>query len=201
MTDEDVTRPIGLRDTPAAGSPVPTLLLEAAVAWARSTVGERETPPNSNRSGPIDQWIRNVGLDPEAPQRAGEPRGYSYCAAWAHSAFLYGARAIGAVSPCPRTASALRLWELADHRFRIPYDADHPETFDLATLRPGVLGIENHGGGKGHVYMVLGLVDPRMDLIACISPNSSTPGDRDGGGVVLQNRPISRAFGFIAFDL
>ena len=89
------------------------------------------------------------------------------------------------------------MWLLADDKCRIGGDIARN---DLSLLKPGVLGVEDHQGGKGHVYMVLGIVDPRMDLVRCISPNSSTPGSREGGGVVEQQRMLSRARGFLDFS-
>lgn len=96
---------------------------------ARRYLGHTETALNS--SPLIDEWLGQVKQAP----------GASWCAAACHAWAGEAASFFDKLNPCPRTASVLRMWELCQ-RMRVP------------TPSPGCLGFADHGGGKGHVFIV-----------------------------------------------
>lgn len=125
----------------------------ALLTAARATLGIRETAHNS---GPqIDGWLRYVHARP----------GDSWCAAWVCSMHLHAAESLGLPNPCPRTAGALRLWDLTlpECRQKLPAPGD---VFVLDTGEPG---------GAGHVGIVE-LVTPDGQTIITIEGNSTHPG-------------------------
>jgi hypothetical protein len=124
---------------------------------ARSYLGQKETAPNS---GPmIDVWLSGVG----------QPPGKSWCAAYAYGVAFEAASKLDLLPcPCPRTASALRMWELCQ-RMRVP------------TPTPGCLGFSDHGAGKGHVFFVEE-ASPSGHLVT-ISGNTNSEGSREGNAV------------------
>jgi len=189
MNDDDITKPDHAPLAPADPPPVTddtppaVTLLEAAVACAMETVGVKEVARNS---GPeIDLWLAGVGLLPGQP----------WCAAWVHAMFLRAARAIGAPSPCPRTGSALRLYQLADDNFKLAWSVAVRNDI----VRPGQIFVESHGEGKGHCGIVLG-VDPKLGGVCrTVSGNTNEAGSREGNAVVVQWRQTENWLGILDF--
>lgn len=132
---------------------------DALLDAARDTVGTRETSTNS---GPeIDQWLEYVY----------QPPGKPWCQAWVCSMHRIAAVHCDVPNPCPRTAGALRLWELADRRARV----EHPF--------PGCVFVLDTGerGGAGHV----GIVEATAPngTITTIEGNTNEAGSREGNAV------------------
>lgn len=200
MTDE-ITKPehvpVGLRDTPAEGV-IPPTLLECVLAYARETLGIKEGI-RPNRGPEIDQWARAMGIDPdryEARHGAGPP----WCAIWLYAVFQRAAVASANRNPCPRTSGAMRVWELAEERYRIPWEQVEA---DRSLLAPGCVFVEAHGGGKGHVGLVLRWTDPAFaNLARTISGNvvASDSRSREGTTVAEQDRRTDRWVGLLRFD-
>lgn len=141
------------------------MLAEAVLKHARSYLGVHEEPPGSNDGPMIRQWLANVGIHSPAP----------WCAAFAYSMFAFGAGECGLSNPCPKTASALRMWELADEDYRRHF----PAVGSLIVF--GHVGADGKPDGHGHVGIV-SAVDGYM--VSSIEGNSDASGSRTGGAVV-----------------
>lgn len=80
------------------------LLAAAREALARCALGNLETQ-GKNRGPVVDDYARGVGLDPE--------RGaYAWCTSGLYDVFRVAATALGVRNPFPRTAKAVRVFEL-----------------------------------------------------------------------------------------
>jgi hypothetical protein len=181
-------------DTPPAGSPVPTLA-QCAVSYAHELVALDIREGTRNSSPWIDRVLAQVHAKP------GDP----WCAAALYEIFLRAARAVGVESPCPRSAGALRMYALADERFKIGAGVVRRER---SLLQSGSAFFEDHSGdprdgvGSGHCGIVLGWTDPAMDLVDTISGNVVAADSRSREGTVLarQNRPIGKMLAFLDFE-
>jgi len=134
-----------------------TALLNAA----RATLGVHETTRNS---GPeIDAWLAYVHATP------GDP----WCCAWVCAVHRMAAVDCDVPNPCPRTAGALRLWDLTlpECRRELPAPGD---VFVIDTGAPG---------GAGHVGIVEA-VNPAGDLLTTLEGNGNEDGSREGTKVV-----------------
>lgn len=133
----------------------------ALLTAARATLGIRETTRNS---GPeIDAWLQYVHATP------GDP----WCAAYVAAVHRMAAVECDLPNPCPRTAGALRLWDLTlpECRRELPAPGD---VFVLDTGAPG---------GAGHAGIVEA-VNPAGDTLTTIEGNSNEAGSREGDAVV-----------------
>jgi hypothetical protein len=150
--DDDFTPP-ALPASPFDRKPL--TFNQALLAVAVTELGTRES---SRNSGPrVDEYLASVGLD----------GGYPWCAAFVH--FCAGkARPAGFINPCPRTAGALRMWELS-----------HPEC-RTKTPAPGCIFVLDTGatGGAGHVGIVEEVCGD--GTIITIEGNTNSEGSREG---------------------
>ena len=138
---------------------------EKALAVASTQVGVRE---KSRNSGPeVDAYLRSVGLGP----------GYAWCAAFVHWCFDQGSAALALDNPCPRTAGALRLFEMATSSGWQVAPAD---------VLPGDVFVIDHGHGLGHV----GFTESRKDDNSwwTVEGNTNPGGSREGDGVYRRTR-------------
>lgn len=135
---------------------------ERVASWMEAHVGFKETlGPNS---GPeINEWLRLVGLAP----------GNEWCAATAHAAHYYVSRDLGIVNPCPRTAGALRMWQLADVACRV------------VTPKRGCILVLDHGHGKGHVGIVTAV--NADGTLSWASGNTNASGSRTGDSLLVKS--------------
>lgn len=78
-------------------------LSQVVVPIVLSKVGIHEEGGN-NRGPEVDPILASVNLPP----------GYPWCAATVYDIFREGSRQLGIVNPCPRTAKAVKLWQLAE---------------------------------------------------------------------------------------
>lgn len=135
---------------------------DAALAIAGTQVGMRET---SRNSGPeVDAYLASVGLGP----------GYSWCAAFVFWCFHKASVDAQDVNPCPRTAGALHMRELADAAEL----RDTPEAGDVFVI--------DHGHGLGHVGFVESF-KPDGTLVT-VEGNTNGGGSREGDGVYRRTR-------------
>lgn len=109
----------------------------AALSAAQQALaaGVRGGQPERFQGPEVTQYLADVGITYPAP----------WCAAFVYWCFEQAVAAdlTGiAVNPCPRTAGALHLYELAPARCRVNLPA------------PGDVFVLSHGGGKGHVGIV-----------------------------------------------
>jgi hypothetical protein len=147
---------------------LPTLA-EKTAEIARSFVGVRETPRNSNRGPEIDRWVREGGgLDQPATGR-----GHPYCASYVSACVRDAAHELGLIPAFQRGASVLKLGE---------------RNASLLMSDPSVVPcvfLMSHGGGRGHCGFVVGI---EGDHLVTIEANTG-PGpdvqakDREGDGV------------------
>lgn len=131
---------------------------EALLAVAVTEIGVREGWRNGGVR--VDEYLASVGL----------PSGYPWCAAFIHWA-AGKARPAGFVNPCPRTAGALKLWELS-----------HPDCKRFQPA-PGRVFVLDKGHGLGHVGIVEH-VSTEDGSVTSIEGNSNREGSREGDSVV-----------------
>jgi hypothetical protein len=168
-------------------------LAEAAVAYARelAKLGVRETARNS---GPwIDQVLAQVHAKP------GDP----WCAATLFEIFQRAATACGVPNPCRKSAGALRIYALAEERYKVPASA---VVSNPALLKGGMAFFEDHSGdprdgvGAGHCGVIVEDWDGTSAMVKCISGNTNMAGSREGNAIVLQDRAFSKMYGFLDFS-
>lgn len=163
----------------------PPTFAEALVAVARGELGVRETVGMPNRGPRVDEYLRAVGLDPTRGS-------YPWCAAGIYWTAKKAAKLAGVPVPIPRTASVHRLMEWAKaNDFWIE---GHVARADQSLIQPGYLWCADHGRGKGHVEIVIGVVPSGVETIGY---NTNGDGARDGDGVFLKSRPTAAAAGFV----
>lgn len=155
--------------------------VDALLSCARGWIGHTETSRNS--SPDIDRWLEYVH----------QPPGKAWCAAFVSSMHLEAAIGCGVPNPCPRTAGALRLWELAPVRCR----TNLPAPGDVFVLDTG------EEGGAGHVGIVES-VSPDGQTITTIEGNTGDAGEREGTKVARHTwKPIlgkrGKLIGYLAF--
>lgn len=135
---------------------------------AARDVGVRETPPGSNDGPRIRSYLLTVGLSPGQP----------YCAAAVSYWVRQAASEMGTKSLLLKSGSAMGLLRRNPHlAFSPPLTA-----FDIPCIV-----VEDHGEGKGHVYIAVG-VDEATGEIQSIEANTNPAGSRDGGGVWALNK-------------
>jgi hypothetical protein len=161
---------------------MPPSLSETALSIAISQLGVHEQ--GGQNCGPeVDLYLASVGLDP----------GYAWCAAFVFFCFKKAAAQIGLVNPCPKTASAVKLWTLTEPICRI------------TAPTPGAIYVLDHGGGKGHAGIVE-QVGGDGTLIE-ISGNTNSAGSREGNAVARHTGASpeeihgGRLLGYLLLDL
>lgn len=157
------------------------------IARAVADLGLGEDPPGSNRSPILDALCEDAGIEPDSPwcalilcwrwlkpMRTGIVK-TDHGRAWSFNGRLFYP-----------SASGLRLWKYNQHLRVTPG----------GLLRLGDIGIEDHGGGKSHVYVVELARHKRGDVVA-ISGNTNDMGSREGNVVGRNVRRLDRAVGFL----
>lgn len=157
-------------------------LLNEVILVASGEVGVRET--SRNRGPMVDAYIESVGLDPAIGQ-------YPWCASFVFWCYEHAAKNCSIVNPCPKTASALKLWLKSPEFFRLANFSDK--------ICPGCIFIIDHGHGKGHCGIVEG-VDFTTQTITTIEGNTNPEGGREGDGVYRRSRTLQEInVGFLRF--
>lgn len=160
------------------------VMLQASEAEAKKV---REVPVNSNRGPDVEEYLKRVGVPP----------GNSWCCAFVYWCFDEAAKSQGSINPMVRTAGCLDHWNRSSSKraSRIPAkDAVN----NPALVKPGMVFIMDHGGGKGHT----GLVE-KIDggLITTIEGNTDASKTREGGGVYrLVRKVVEVNKGFIDYS-
>lgn len=157
----------------AAAVSVSSELARKTAEVAARDVGVREEPPGSNDGPRIRSYLLTVGLDPGQP----------YCAA---AVSYWVQRAAEELFERPllfKSGSAMGLWRRNPH---LQFKTLTPEEIPC-------LYVEDHGGGHGHVGIVIGL-NEETGVFQEISANTNPAGSRDGGGVyALERRTVADA--------
>ena len=142
-------------------------LARAAAVQANHDVGQRETD-GPNDSPRIRQYHATTGAAPGSP----------YCASaictWVQEA---GFR-LGCTPNLRFSASACKLYFLNPGRSILPHS--------LTLEDIPCIGVLDHGGGKGHAYLVVGY-EPATGGLVTIEANSNGAGSREGQGVYALN--------------
>lgn len=140
-------------------------LAALAVAQADLVAGVRGGQPGRFESPEVAARLAAVGLDRPAPWCAAE---VFHCFEVACSTpDVDDVRGLSVPNPCPRTASALHLWELAPLQCRTQLPA------------PGDVFIVDHGQGRGHCGIVA-TVSPDGQSITSVEGDTNAAGSSTG---------------------
>jgi len=147
-----------------------------AVAAGEEARQVREIPVNSNRGPDVEQYQQRAGVSP----------GDAWCCAFVYWCFDETARATGHANPMVKTAGCLDHWNRAPskgaRRIMAVSARNNP-----GLIKPGMIFIVDHGGGKGHT----GLVDSvNGGLLTTIEGNTDASKTREGGGVYRLARKV-----------
>jgi hypothetical protein len=149
----------------------PDALLRETLDIARGEIGVREDPPNSNRGPKVDQYVREVGLNPAS--------GFPWCAAFVYWCFSQGARVAGVSNPLIKTAGVQDHWQRAIaggiHCISAAEAAGNPDE-----IQPGMIFVMGMSGGAGHTGLVERISG---SLLTTIEGNTNDNGSREGIGV------------------
>lgn len=163
----------------------------AALAAAQQALinGVHGGQPSRFRGPEVDIYLENVGLDPEHESANGI--GYPWCAAFVYS--MFDAAAMGAPNPCPKTASALHLW-----------NGGVEGGFQAQLPAPGDVFVLIHPDGiHGHCGFVESC-SPGGDVLTTIEGDTNAQGSSTGDAVGRHTwTPASgargRLLGYLAF--
>ncbi len=148
-------------------------LAALAVAQQELAKGVRGGLPGWGRfrSAEIDDYMREIDLNPHVDHAQ---QGWPWCAAaivWCFEKAISDAWDSGGTdygdSPCPKTAGALHLWELA------------PLTARTQLPAPGDVFVLDRGKGRGHVGFVV-TASPGGNVIGTLEPDTSSSSSATG---------------------
>ncbi len=155
-------------------------LVAAVLALAVGEIGVHET--SRNRGPMVDAYLRTVGLDPEKGD-------YPWCAAFIFWLWNTAAATLNEPNPCPRTASAISLWGKSKPEHKIHTFGPEAYVTDPERIKPGCVFVVDHGRGKGHTGLILG-VDHAARELDTVEGNSAPDGGREGVAVVRRVRQM-----------
>jgi hypothetical protein len=156
-----------------------TDLARKALELARKDIGVTEHPPGSNRGPEVDQYLRDVGLEPAN-------HAYPWCAAFLSSKIKRAAEAISFLKKFHSSASCHRLVELnPDLLLSVPEDGCVFVHLDTDRARA-----HDHAGFVETVFP--------GGIIGSLEGNSDKKGSRTGGSVVENARPPGYSTHFLA---
>lgn len=138
-----------------------TDVAKTALGLATAAIGVKEDPPGSNRGREVDEYLRNVGLDPSRGS-------YPWCAAF--------------VSTMCTAAGALQLHKSASCANLLNLNLD----LQLSAPEDGCIFVHMNPDGHGHTGFVEH-VNPDGTL-STIEGNTDPHGSRTGGQVMRQTR-------------
>lgn len=164
---------------------IPTL-----IKIAREQVGVREEPSGSNNGPQIREYLKSVNLG----------GGHPWCAAFVRWCFVEAQLVVsrdhlGEIipNPCPRTASALRMFSKAPVQCQIPANQKIGEDghFGYAPewISIGSVFVKATGKYKGHCGIVTSVVDV-TGWFETIEGNTNRAGHRNGDGVYVRRRNL-----------
>ncbi len=143
----------------------------------------REEPPYSNCGPEVNEYLR----------RAEVPPGNYWCCAFVYWCYDEAAIEVGRSNPMVKTAHCLTHWNSAcargAQRIHKQKAIDNP-----ALVKPGMIMIIDHGGGRGHT----GLVEKvEGALLTIIEGNTNASRTREGNGVyrlIRKTNEINKGF-------
>jgi hypothetical protein len=165
-------------------------LLARVVKIAGDELGVLEVPPGSNRGPRVDEYLRVVGLDAAAGS-------FPWCAAFVYWCFDQAARGLGRSNPVVRTAGVLNHWRRAAQH-GVPRLAAADATANPGRVRPGMIFVQDFGGGAGHTGLVESVQGGRL---VTLEGNTNDDGSREGIGVFRRTgrKIVSINKGFIDY--
>ncbi|KFN48233.1 CHAP domain-containing protein [Arenimonas composti] len=157
-----------------------------ALAIARTQLGVREIPVNSNRGADVEKYLASVGLG----------GGYAWCAAFVYWCLSEAAKATGQPNPCLKTGGVLKQWQHAKNQ-RLETVSATAARNDPGLLRPGMVFVIDHGRGLGHTGFISRV---QGGLFETIEGNTDGSKTREGGGVYVLQRKVGEInAGYIAY--
>jgi hypothetical protein len=162
-------------------------LMKCAIAIARSQVGVREHPRNSNRGPDVEKYLQSVRCPP----------GKAWCAAFVYWCLQQASEQIGTPNPCAKSAGVMKQWERAGENRIIRVSAKAARA-DPKLIAPGMIFVIESGGGLGHTGFVAGVRGAMLDTIEGNTDASKT---REGGGVYALARKVGEINkGYISYE-
>jgi hypothetical protein len=155
-----------------------TDLARKTAEMASHDIGIRETGRNSGKR--IKQYLATVGLKPGQP----------YCIAAVCTWIKEAAAAGGVKQELLFSPSCLRF---------LDYAVKTHHAFLPSELTPGMLPcvfIIDHGKGKGHAGLVIG-IDEEGKALDTIEANTNPLGSREGDGVYARTRQLSEVVALV----
>lgn len=162
----------GARSVPS-DSAAPSRLIKAAIEFAVTQIGVRESPLGSNRGPEVDRYLRAVGLNPVGNH-------FAWCVAFTHFCYLRAAEKVGIDNPHIKTAGVLAHWNLAKTTPGVVRVTKAQAVADPGLVKPGSLFIIDLGGGAGHSGIVVKTANGRL---VTVEGNTNDGGSREGIGV------------------
>lgn len=151
----------------------PSKLTEAVIAFAKTQIGVKEQPIGSNRGPEVDEYLREVGLDPTKDS-------YAWCVAFTHYCYKKAAEKLSIANPHIKTAGVLEHWNVAGKKSGVLRITNARSVADPSLITPGSLFIIDLGGGFGHSGIVVEVANGRL---ITIEGNTNDGGSREGIGV------------------
>ena len=99
---------------------------------------------------------------------------------------MKAAAAVGQPNPFPKTAGVHNAWQLTG-RLGLKRIRSDEARADKSLVRPGQVFFLDHGGGLGHVGIIVGI---EGESLITIEGNTNVAGGREGIGVFKRKRPI-----------
>ncbi len=160
-------------------APVPSsALVEAVLDIAAGEVGVLEQPLGSNRGPKVDEYIRNIGLDPAADS-------YPWCMCFVYWCYTQAAQRTGAPNLVPKNASVHGAWEKSQGKPGVTVVQAAQAGSDPALVKPGMVFFIDTGNSHGHVGLVTANVNSFLETI---EGNTNDNGSREGIGVFRRSR-------------
>ena len=155
---------------------IPTQLARCAVDIARTQIGVREHPRNSNGGKEVEKYLRAVNFGP----------GYAWCAAFVYWCLQEASSQVGVPNSCARVAGVLAQWNHAQAR-RLQRVSAVTAKEDPSLVKPGMVFVIDCGGGLGHTGFVTSI---QGALLSTIEGNTDASKSREGGGVYSLTRKV-----------
>ena len=136
----------------------------------------REVPPDSNKGPAVEGYL----------SRAGVAKGNPWCCAFVYWCFDEAAKKANRANPMLKTAHCMTHWNKCTEKGAKRISKKDAEQ-NPGLLKPGMIFIMDHGGGKGHT----GLIEKVSGgMLTTIEGNTNASKTREGGGVYRLTRKV-----------
>ena len=160
-------------------------IAQLALETALNQLGQAEQPKGSNSGPMVDEYLREVGLNP----------GFAWCQAFVYWCYHQAAKQLLKTNPVVKTASVHSCWNntTADKKISKTTALSQP-----SLLQPGYQFILSFGTNAGHTGIIESL---EGNTIHTIEGNSNTDGSCEGYEVVRHKRNLNdkALLGFIKY--